>query len=180
MDTLRGTRVYTIGNLEYDSFSSAAEWRQKLIKSFDPLGIQVLSPLDNHLKTFKPESAGWNKELREKLQDPSKWDEVHEAAKSIRNRDLSYVDCSQFLIAVLNPEKPTFGTVDEIITAKRSCKPVFLVIPDRGYSGIPIWLASYFKPNWVYSSLDDVIKEVYKINGEPVENLNNKYWKIFK
>ena len=66
------------------------------------------------------------------------------------------------------------------ITSKRASKPIFLVIPDKGYRGIPIWLASYFKPNWVYESVDQVVQELYRIDSEPAENLNNKYWKIFK
>ena len=180
MGTLSNTTVYTIGNLEYDSFSFAAKWRDLIAQELNPLGIRVLSPLDNVFKTFSPESAGWNKKLKEDLKNPKYWDEVHEEAKKIRNRDLAMVDISTFLIAVLNPEKPTFGTTDEIITAKRACKPVFLVIPDKGYAGIPIWLASYFKPSWVYSSVNDVIGKLKIIDQEPVENLNNKYWKIFK
>lgn len=180
MGTLAGTKAYTVGNLEFDSFTSAAKWRQQLVEALNPIGVQILSPLDNPFKTFQPESAGHNRRLREMLQDPAKWDEVHKQAQLIRNRDLAMVDASQLIVAVLDATKPTFGTTDEIITAKRSCKPVFLVVPDKGYSGIPIWLASYFKPSWVYSSIEQVIKELYRINDAPVEELNNKYWKIFK
>lgn len=178
MDTLKGSKVYTIGNLEYGSFGFAAKWRQQIKDELEPLGITVLSPLDNPFKTFVPETAGWNKALKESLQNPSEWDYVHEQAKLIRNRDLAMVDISTFLIACLDPTTPTFGSIDEIITAKRSCKPVFLVIPEKGYSGIPIWLASYFKPSWVYSSVDDVISMVKHINSHDVNELNNKYWKI--
>lgn len=180
MGTLEGTKAYTVGNLEFDSFTSAAKWRQQLVEALTPIGVQILSPLENAFKTFKPESAGWNKELKRMLQDPSKWGDVHEAAKNIRSKDLCYVDISTFIVAVLNPEKPTYGLVDELITGKRSCKPIFLVIPEKGYSGIPIWLASYFKPSWVYSSIEQVIEELYRINDAPVEELNNKYWKILK
>lgn len=177
--TLYGSKCYTIGNLEFDSFASAKVWRDVLKEELEPLGIQILSPLDNVFKSFHPEAAGYNKQLREMLQDPAKWNEVHEKAKNIRNRDLAMVDASQFLIGVLNTEKPTFGFTDEVITAKRNQKPVFLVIPDKGYEGIPIWLASYFKPNWVYRNIEEVIVEVKKINSESIENLNNKYWKLF-
>ena len=180
MHTLKGTTVYTIGNLEYGSFGFAAKWRQEVRESLEPIGVRVLSPLDNVFKTFAPESAGWNKSLKEDLKNPKKWNFVHEEAKKIRNRDLAMVDISTFLIACLDPTLPTFGTIDEIITAKRACKPVFLVIPEKGYEGIPIWLASYFKYNWVYNSLKQVLIQLHMINENPVEDLNNKYWKIFK
>jgi hypothetical protein len=144
------------------------------------MGIQVLSPLDDLFKTFKAESSGFNQHLRKCLKDPDSWEYVHEQAKLIRGRDLAMVDHSNFLICVLDPSKPTFGTIDEIITAKRASKPVFLVVPELGYSGIPIWLSSYFKPNWVYSSLAEVFQVLKKIDNEPPENLNNKYWKILR
>lgn len=180
METLKGSTVYTIGNLEYGSFGFAAKWRQQIKDEFEPLGIRVLSPLDNPFKSFAPESSGWNKFLKESLQSPDKWEYVHEEAKLIRNRDLAMVDISTFIIACLDPTVPTFGTVDELVTSKRSCKPVFLVIPEKGYSGIPIWLASYFKPNWVYSSIEEVINVVKEINNNDASQLNNKYWKILK
>lgn len=179
MHTLKGSTVYTVGNLEYDSFSYAAEWRDKIKKELTPLGIRVLSPLDSVFKTFKEEAAGFNKHLKENLLNPARWMYVHDEAQKIRNRDLAMVDISTFLIGVLDPTKPTFGTIDEIITAKKACKPVFLVIPDKGYTAIPIWLASYFKPDWVYNSVDKVIEEVKRIDSRPAEELNNKYWKIF-
>jgi nucleoside 2-deoxyribosyltransferase len=180
MNTLKGTTVYTIGNLEYDNFTYAAKWRQQITDELTPHGIRVLSPLDNVFQTFQAEQAGFNRKLKQDLLDKSKWESVHESAKLIRNRDLAMVDVSTFIVCVLDPTKPTFGTIDEIITAKRACKPVFLVIPEKGYSGIPIWLASYFKPEWVYSSVEDAIEAIRFIDRNPVSNLNNKYWKIFK
>lgn len=180
MNTLSNTRCYTVGNLEYGCFGFAAEWRDYLKEKLSPIGVEILSPLDNPFKTFKPESSGWNKKLKEMLQDPHNWDIVHEESQKIRNRDLAMVDRADFLIGVLDPNTPTFGLTDEVITAKRQMKPVFLVIPELGYKGCPIWLCSYFKPHWVYKSIDDVIEGLYKIDKSPPEELNSKYWKIFK
>lgn len=180
MDTLKNTKCYTIGNLEYSSFSDAAIWRQYLKEKLEPIGVTILSPLDNPFKTFQPESAGWNKQLKDLLKTPDNWLHVHEEARKIRNRDLAMVDRSDFLICVLDINRPTYGTVDEIISAKRQNKPVFLVIPEYGYTACPIWLCSYFKPSWVYKSLDEVVEELYNINNTDANELNNKYWKILK
>lgn len=183
MNTLSGTKIYTIGNLEYGSFKEAESWRDKVKEKLEPLNIKILSPLDNLFKTFTPESEGWNKKLKEMLKNSENWDFVHKETQKIRNRDLAMVDRSDFIICVLDITKPTYGTTDEIITAKKACKPVFLVIPESqnvvgGYASCPIWLCSYFKPNWVYSSLEEVIEKIYDINNKPAEELNNKYWKI--
>ncbi len=152
MNLLKGTKCYTIGNLEYSCFSNAKKWRSSLKQELKPLGITILSPLDKVFKNFPVEGKDFNAHLKEQLK-LNNFDYVHEQMKHIRNRDLGMVDLSTFIIGVLNPDVPTFGTTDEIVTAKRNQKPVFLVIPERGYSGCPLWLTSYFKPNWVYKDL---------------------------
>ena len=178
MNILKGSRVYTIGQLQHESFTYANEWRNYLLEKFNPLGIQVLSPIEKVFKNFPLES----KDMQDKMKDALKegnYDFVHREMTAIRNRDLAMCDLSTFLIAVIDPNKVTWGCTDEIITSKRSRKPVFLVIPELGYAGIPLWLASYFKPNWVYKSLDDVIDTIYRIDAGK-EEVNNKYWKILE
>lgn len=177
MDLLNGTKTYTIGNLQYASFDHAREWRQYLKDKLVPIGITVLSPLDKVFKNFPQEDEKMQDKLKKALENGD-FNYVHNESKSIRARDLAMCDISTFLIAYLDVTKPTIGSIDEIITSKRSSKPVFLVI-DGGYKKIPIWLASYFRPNWVYNSLDEVINILYKINNGK-EEINNKYWKILE
>lgn len=173
---LRGTTAYTIGNLQYSSFKFAKQWRDELKEKLDPIGVKVLSPLDKVFKNYEAEGSDKNKELIAALQK-GKFDYVHEEALKIRSRDLRLVDHAVFLVAVLDVTKPSVGSIDEIITAKRAAKPVFLVIPNSGYKQIPIWLASYFKPQWVYKNLDEVVEILFAID-EGKEEINSKYWKI--
>lgn len=175
MGLLKDTKCYTIGPLEFGSFDKAISWRQSLKDELCPLGIDILSPLDKVFKNFPKEGRGFNQHLREELKKGN-FDYVHTEMKQIRTRDLALCDLSTFLIAYLDINIPTFGSVDEIITSKRNQKPIFLII-DGGYKNIPLWLSSYFKPNWVYNDLDSVVAIIKKINsGE--EQINNKYWKI--
>ncbi len=177
MGLLKGTVTYTVGNLQYGCFDAAKSWRDSLKEQLSPLGIRILSPLDKMFRNFEKEGKDFNKELVQALKEGRhQW--VHEQAKSIRSRDLSACDVSQFLIAYLDPTKPTFGSTDEIITAKRNLKPVFLIL-DGGYSNCPIWLCSYFKPHWVYPSLDKVVDTLKKIDTGEIE-INTKYWKILE
>ncbi len=176
MNLLKGTKTYTIGPLQYASWEKAKKWRDKVKVELAPLGIDVLSPLDKVFRNYPQESESKNKELREALLE-GRYDYVHKEMLDIRNRDLCCCDISTFLIAVLEPGVPSFGAIDEIITSKRAAKPVFLVIPSLGYAGIPLWLASYFKPEWVYASVDEVISKLKDIDAGKVE-LDRKYWKI--
>ncbi len=175
---LNGTNAYTIGQLQHGSFKYAKEWRSYLQEKLEPLGVHILSPLDKMFKNFPKEGEHFNAELKQALKD-GKYQWVHEEMKVIRNRDLAACDFSTFLIAVIDPKTVTWGCTDEIITSKRNQKPVFLVIPDKGYEEIPLWLASYFRPNWVYKNLDEVIDILYKIDSGKIE-VNNKYWKILE
>lgn len=178
MNLLNGSKCYTIGNLEYDSFSFAKDWRDFVKNELSSLGIKILSPLDKVFANFEKEGEGYNKYLKEQL-SLGNYDLVHSKMSEVRNRDLAMCDLSTFIIGVLNPNIPTYGTVDEIITSKRNRKPVFLVIPDAGYSKLPLWLCSYFKPDWVYSNLNDVITRIKEIDSGKIE-VNNKYWKILE
>jgi hypothetical protein len=144
-------------------------------EKLSPLGIRVLSPLDKMFKNFNQEGVDFNNEMKEALKRGD-YELVHKEMTKVRNRDLAACDLSTFLIAVVDVTKPNWGSVDEIITSKRNCKPVFLVI-DQGYKNCPLWLTSYFKPNHVYDSLDKVIETIYDIDAGKIE-INNKYWKI--
>lgn len=177
MGLLRGSKIYTIGNLQYSSFEHAKEWREYLKNKLNPRGIKILSPLDKMFSNFPKEDERLQEKLKIALNEGD-FNFVHEEAKIIRARDLSACDHSTCLIAYLDITKPTIGSIDEIITSKRNCKPVFLVI-DGGYKNCPIWLCSYFKPSWVYDSLDKVIETLYDIDDGKIE-VNNKYWKILE
>lgn len=176
MGLLTGTKCYTIGPLECGCFKEARKWRAYVKDKLDPLGVRTLSPLNKMFKNFEKEGEHFNAELKEALKQ-GKYEWVHEQMKMVRNRDLAACDLSTFLIAIVEPGVPTYGSTDEIVTSKRNQKPVFLVIPDKGYSEIPIWLASYFKPNWVYKNLDEVINTIYKIDSGEIQ-VSNKNWKI--
>ena len=169
-------KVYLAGNLEHEDFTYAQGWRDYFKEQTKDLGLICLSPLDKIFINYEKEGKDLQVRLKQKLVDGD-FLSVCETMRHVRSRDLACADIALFLVVVLNPKVPTFGTVDEIITSKRANRPVFLVIPDLGFRGIPLWLASYFRPEWVYKCLDDVIIQLRKIDAGEVE-LNSKYWRI--
>jgi hypothetical protein len=176
MNLLKNSNVYTIGHIQNECFKYATEWRKFLKEKLSPLGIKVLSPMDTVFRNFPAEDKDFQQHIKAELK-AGNYSKVHQEMKVMRNKDLAMCDISTFLIAVINPDKPTWGSIDEIITSKRASKPVFLVIPELGYAGIPLWLASYFKPEWVYKDLESVVETIINIDGGKQE-INNKYWRI--
>lgn len=178
-NTLKGAKCYSIGPLEFGDWDHAALWRKTLQQELAPLNIRVISPLDEVFTTFKQESKAFHKVLLDKLKNGD-WEYVHNEMRKIRNRDLAITDHSTFIVAVLPEGVPTVGGIDELLTARRLCRPIFLVVPDKGFGGLPLWLCSYFKPESVYKSLEDAVKDIKKIDQTPPEELDSKYWKIWK
>ncbi len=164
-----------IGQLEYGCFNNARQWREDFSEKVQDMGIITFSPLDHVFLNYEVEDKNFQDQIKAALQNGD-YDFAHEQMKKIRSRDLYLCDISDFLVGVLNPKLPTFGTIDEIITSKRANKPVFLVV-EGGYKNLPLWLCSYFKKEWVYNSLEEVIAVLRKIDsGEIV--INSKYWRL--
>lgn len=172
---LSGSKVYTIGPIEHGNIKNAKNWREKLKKELAPLNIQVLSPFDHVFKNFPAESPDLLKQV-DKARKKGEYKWIHETAKQVRNKDLAMIDISTFVVACLDKNVRTWGSIDELIRSAGQNKPVFLCIKG-GYKNLPFWLAAYFKPEWVYNSLDDAISQIKKINDGLI-TVNNKYWRV--
>ena len=61
-----------------------------------------------------------------KLLDLENYDEITNRMKTIRSYDLNLVDRSDFIIAHLVPEVASWGSAEEIVTAVRMKKPIFI------------------------------------------------------
>lgn len=177
MGILHRTKAYLCGNLEYEAEGFTKEWRNYFKEQTKDMGIICFSPLDKVFQDFgEPETHGFQSHLKKALHE-GKYQYVHEEMKVVRDRDLRMVDLANFLVCVINPNVPTIGTIDEVLTGLEQRKPVLMIIPGLGYKGLALWLCSYFKPHWVYSSIDDAIAELRRIDSGEIK-LNTKYWRI--
>lgn len=175
MGLLYRSRVYLACQLQFGDFDQIRLEHNYFKEKTKDLGLIVLSPLDRIFVSFEMESKEMHLEIKRRLQEGD-YEWVHETTKLIRNRDLAATDLSTFIVAKLNPNIPAFGLTDEVITSKRNGRPVFLIL-ENGYATVPIWLASYFKPSWVYKSYDEVIDKLHEIDSGKQE-INPKTWKI--
>lgn len=175
---LKGTSCYLAGNLEYEEEGKTKEWRRFFEESVKGMGIRCFNPLKEVFNNFPTETQE-ERRLREALLKNGRHNDhmtIHKSMKAVIRRDLRMVDISDFVVCVLNPKVPTFGTVDEIILCLRQSKPVLLAI-EGGKGNIPLWLSGYIHPNWWFDDINQIIQRLTDLNSGEYP-INNKYWKI--
>lgn len=183
---LHKTKTYLAGNLEYNNDKDARTWRSFVRKEFQSRGIICLDPTrQNFIKqNFPEESDEFRSNLKNKLNLGKQNDliknklyqEVHKEMKNVVRQDLAMVDKIDFLFVVLDPSKPTTGTIDEIGQANRTRKPIFLVI-EGGVTQIPLWLAGKISPDYWHDSIESAMDHVFRID-DGKEEIDTKYWRL--
>lgn len=129
---------YLSGPMEYVA-DHGIEWRRKFIERTWNLGLNI----DFIDPTNKPGGdemkVGEDKSVQAKLQQEGKFLQLREYVADYRRYDLRYVDLSDFLVAVIDPQVHMCGTYNEIFFAEAQHKPMFFIC-DGGLSKLPRWL----------------------------------------
>jgi hypothetical protein len=173
---LWGSKCYLIGNLQNSDADFVKEWRANFSSRMRRLGIITMSPLDKVFVNFDTEDTSFHKILRARL-EKGKFEEVHKEMQAIRRRDLAMVDHSNFIVGVLDVERPTYGTVEELSFVARANKPLFLVIK-QGVHNTPFWLIGMFKAEVFFNSLEEVTGRLEDISSGKVP-LTQEGWRVF-
>lgn len=171
---LNKTKCYLIGCMQY---TDGRKWRDEIKESLDQMNITVFDPYSKPFVIDIDEGEAVKKQLYQLL-DEEKYDEVVRMFKKIRSYDLSMVDKSDFIICHIQPDVPTFGTVEELVTAVRMKRPVFIFI-EGGKKKCPLWLFGMVPHSYIYNSMDEVLTQLKKIDCGEIEIDNNR-WKLLK
>lgn len=172
MNILNKSYCYLGGNLE--NTEDALLWRQKLTEKLSKIGVKCLDPTT---KMFQDQIAETEEE-RMKVKawrENGEFDKVHIFMKEVIRRDLRAVDLAYFTIFKLEPSKPTWGTVHEIVLASQQRKPVLLLIDNK--KNTPIWLMGMINMDFVFESIDELIDYLERIDTG-LEPIDSKYWKL--
>ena len=106
------------------------------------------------------------------------FNDVAERMKLIRSYDLNLVDRSDFIIAHLLPEVASWGSAEEIVTAVRMKKPLFISM-EGGKCKTPLWMMGMLPHNYIYDSIEEVVDMVKQINnGE--KNIDSDRWRLLR
>jgi nucleoside 2-deoxyribosyltransferase len=170
---LKGARAYLAGNIEYTSDSK--DWREYVKKHLNKRGIKVLSPLDNNFIEYVKEDEHSKEYLlnKRKLGD---YEDVSAHMRKVVRSDLRRVDFADFVIFRLEVNKPTFGTLHELIVSIAQKKPIFLLVEK---SICPLWLFGIVSYKHMYDTIDDILNDIYKIDEGKLK-MDDKYWRLLR
>lgn len=163
---------YLSGAMEFVP-DHGVEWRKKfinLVKETE-LNIDLIDP------THKPgDIEEEDKNHQVTLQKEGRFRELQKYVNNYRHLDLRYVDISDFLIVVVDPTVPQWGTSNETYLAEMQRKPTFFVV-EGGLYNLPRWLFDVIgkithedpvlaqKEANVYGSIEEVVSELVALNN---------------
>ncbi|MAF25380.1 hypothetical protein CL634_07375 [bacterium] len=174
MDLLEKTRTYLVGHMQY---ADGRDWREYVEEELRPLGIRIFNPYKKPFVKDVAEDEGMRQKVEEAMQN-AHFSDVAKRMKQIRSYDLNLVDRSDFIIAHLLPDVASWGSAEEIVTAVRMKKPVFISM-EGGKGKTPLWMMGMLPHHYIYDSIEDAIDMIKKINSGEKE-IDSDRWRLLK
>ena len=168
------TRVYLVGHMQYED---GHEWREKVQGELNKLNIVVYNPYDKPFVKDVRESEP-ERQVMDGWMADGDHERVHNEMKEIRSYDLNLVDRSDFIIAHLNPKVASWGSAEEIFTANKMKKPIFVSIVG-GKRNTPLWLMGTFPPQYIFDSVDDIISMIKEFDSGDRETDGGR-WRLLR
>ena len=161
------TKCYLVGHMQY---VSGRNWREHVTEKLDLLGITCFDPYKKpFIKDVEEDEA--SRQEMETWMKTKQYDRVTDRMKTVRAYDLNLVDRSDFIIAHLVPEVASWGSAEEIVTAVREKKPVFVSM-EGGKSKTPLWMLGMFPHKYIYNTVDEIIDMLFAIDcgNKPIDS----------
>jgi len=174
MNLLSKTKTYLVGHMQY---VNGRNWRDQVECELEPLGITVFNPYKRPFVKDIDEGEETRREI-DKMMALGYYDGVAEKMKEIRIHDLNLVDRSDFIIAHLEPSIASWGSAEEIVTATRMKKPIFVSM-EGGKGKTPTWMMGMFPHKYIYDSIEDVVDILRKIDNNEVE-MDSDRWRLLR
>lgn len=174
LNLLEGTKTYLVGHMQY---LSGRDWREEVSRNLKALKITCFDPYKKPFVKDVEEDESSREEM-ESWMATKQYDRVTERMKIVRSYDLNLVDRSDFIIANLVPDVASWGSAEEITTAVRMKKPVFISM-EGGKEKTPLWMLGMFPHKYIYNSLDEIIKMLYSIDSGS-KNIDSDRWRLLK
>lgn len=152
-------------------------WRQEFIDKTLHLNMQVIDPC-NKPASFVHEVTGDIRTVT-KMRDEKNWIELQEFVKKFRHEDLRFTDVSDFIVVYIDPEVPSYGTLDELFTAEDQKKPCLCIIKG-GIEKLPTWLFAVFYLHEIFDTVDDCVHYLDKIDLGIISIENDSRWVLFR
>ncbi len=171
---LANTKTYLVGHMQY---VEGRNWREEVTEKLSKINVKCFDP---YKKPFI-EEVKEDEETRETLDKwmrSKQYDRVAERLKAVRAYDLNLVDRSDFIVAHLVPEVASWGSAEEITTAVRCRKPIFVSM-EGGKEKTPLWMMGMFPHKYIYDSVDEIVDVLYAIN-DGTQPIDSDRWRLLK
>ena len=153
------------------------EWTKKLIDlGFKPK--QIFSPTKKPISNTRFDLDN-EAQIMADLREKEDWDGLSQVVAEIAHIDLRLVDKSDLILVNFpkgsdGKQVPTYGTIHEIVNARKQRKPVLMVWEGgkKTCSGWLMWLVGHQNVFSTFEELADTLKKI--ANGE--EAYNAKDW----
>jgi len=158
-------------------YAEGRDWRDYVEEELLPLGITIFNP---YKKPFVKD-VDEGEETREKTQRDMElgfYSDVAERMKRIRSYDLNLVDRSDFIVAHLVPEVASWGSAEEIVTAVRMKKPIFISM-EGGKSKTPLWMMGMLPHHYIYDTIEEVV-DMLKMIDSGEKEIDSDRWRLIK
>jgi hypothetical protein len=162
MNLLYKTKTYLVGHMQY---LSGRNWREEVTEKLEALGITCFDPYKKPFMKDVEEDEASRQEM-ETWMRTKQYDRVTERMKMVR------------VIAHLVPDVASWGSAEEIVTAVREKKPVFVSM-EGGKAKTPLWMLGMFPHKYIYNSLDEIVEMLYAIdNGN--KPIDSDRWRLLQ
>ena len=171
---LNKTRTYLVGHMQY---ASGRDWREYVEDELEPIGIRIFNPYKKPFVKDVNEDEDTRLSISHCMEN-GYFNDVSERMKLIRSYDLNLVDRSDFIIAHLLPEVASWGSAEEIVTAVRMKKPLFISM-EGGKHKTPLWMMGMLPHHYIYDSIEEVVGMIKQINNGD-KNIDSDRWRLLR
>ena len=158
-------------------YLSGRDWRAEVTERLSKLSVTCFNPYEKPFMKDVEEDEASRREMEEWLVN-GEYDRVAHKMKTVRSYDLNLVDRSDFIIAHLVPDVASWGSAEEIVTAVREKKPIFISM-EGGKSKTPLWMLGMLPHKYIYNSLDEIVEMLYDIDNGTKE-IDSDRWRLLR
>ncbi len=174
MGLLEKTKCTVIGPMQYSDGQNIRNYFK------EELGKLNITVFDHYNKPFLDECVKETDETSAELKEWLKngeYEKIYEK-RAIRAFDLNLIDKSDYIIFHFIPGVVTVGSWEEFFSANKQKKVIFF-ITEGGRHLTPFWVFWTIKPKYIYSSKEEVLDMIKKIDNYEVK-LDSDRWRLMK
>jgi hypothetical protein len=154
--------MYLAGPMEYAP-DNGVGWRRKFVKLAMEAGLKIYF-IDPTNKPGRLYGNAEDRDVQTRMKKEGRYQELRDYVHKYRRDDLRFCDFLDAAVVVIDPKIPSWGTANEVYVSETEHKPM-LVICEGGLANLPNWLFDVFDLDLVFSSIEEVIAELVKLNN---------------